>query len=1355
MKTIKYNINKLLGKTCLAILGLTATVNTVQAQTQNNVWSLSPNYYNNGLSTPFTLPQGLTNGFDYSGQTASNVHNAMQDANGNLLFFMVDDQVFDKDGYLIDYVYYNSVPIKGTAEIAFVPDPVNCQKYYIIAAGRSLYSEGASNKIPYVATLDLSQPNTYNPSRYGALDFTITGTASSIASITPGFVVEPDKQGGVFIAASKLRSDNSRLVFISNGYGIYRYKIDNNGFNYDNYFLPWGPSQFNQIPMRGEMELVELPNGNYRIAAPFIYELFTPPVTIDVKHAIFTAELDGTGTLILGTNDLLLFTYTNTDVIRPYFHGLEFSPDGNILYITHDNSSLHPNPFEYYDFNNSGAGVQTLNVANALDFKSSQIELGKDGKIYLATNNRLATLSNPNNPNVSNWTNNAQPINYSFNYEGVSGSDYNLKTYILPDQIDGMDYVSHLFANTECCLINSTFDAEIHTATASETWTLGSLNNPFSSASGTVLIEKELIIPAGITVTIQNMIFKFAPGAKVTIERGTGPLSGGKLILNNTTFTVDTGCDTTAMWLGVQVHGFSNQNQTSFTSNQQGSLTMSNNSVIEHALKGAIAVKINTSAAFPYNFTTYDFSYTGGIIRATNSFFKNNRQDIEFRKYIAPNNVNNQSYFTNCEFTTNGLLNNPALYPIYHVFMHDVVSIGFYGNDFKNLTPNQYNYFQQGWGIYSVDAHYFVNAQCTSMTLPCTSFNPNVFQDLYFGIRAIGINATRTLKVDRNDFVNNYFGIYIGGPDFATVTRNDFEVYRSSAPNQTFQTYGLYLNGSTGYKVEENTFTEFNDLNVTTSGNTYGVIANNSGDLHNEIYKNQFHDIKIGGQAQGINGENFAYNDPNASNQGLQFRCNTFYDDIFHADLSVTSGRIDYQQGYCLPSTNPMTAVSPAGNKFSHSSFDPQNDIAANNVVLAFNYSHHADVITTPLYYNFSVVTPQQCASNLYPVYFDNAKSCPSKIKDNGIIVLSPALKFQSDSLKQLIVEKENLIDGGNTNYLLDVISTQSSGDVKNALLLASPYLSDEVLLAYLATNPPNENLQQVILANSPVSQDVLDALNGLNIPIGIKNQMNNGQTGVSSMTYLNNEISFATTELNSIIDERIRLFLTDTLVVNPLDSVAVFLKEENRVIRKKQLCDTYIGKGDMLQAAQTRDSIAIEFGNSNYVKMADIQLDMQGMPSSCYAVNTDPLIQQEVESVAYDPNDRINAVRGEALLALAFDSLFIAVIEPLEAIGSGLRMTQTGNGEHSIDSKEDALSMYPNPSDGGQVFMEIKGDETLDNSVVEIYNITGQFIVSYQFIGENRIVALNSDKLIPGIYFVKLLSDNKLVETKKLLINN
>lgn len=260
-----------------------------------------------------------------------------------------------------------------------------------------------------------------------------------------------------------------------------------------------------------------------------------------------------------------------------------------------------------------------------------------------------------------------------------------------------------------------------------------------------------------------------------------------------------------------------------------------------------------------------------------------------------------------------------------------------------------------------------------------------------------------------------------------------------------------------------------------------------------------------------------------------------------------------------------------------------------------------------------------------------------------------------------------------------------------------------------------------------------------------------------TSMTYLNNEISFASTERNSLIDERIRLFLNDTLVQNPLDSIAVILKEEKREIRRKQLCDTYIGKGDTIKAIETRDSIALEYGYNNYVKMADVQLEVYSLPSSCFAVITDPNIKQEVEYVTYDPNDRINAVRGEALLAVAFDSLFLANVELLEIIGGSLRMAQDDNHHQQIDIKETSLSIYPNPSgNGSQVVLELHSTEVelMENALVEIYSVTGQLVATYQFNDKCNQVFIQSGKLLPGIYLVKLYNNGSLMETKKLLIN-
>lgn len=1334
MKKIYFHFRKRLTKKSVAILGLFTILN-INAQTQNNVWSLPPNYYNN--ATTQSLPIGGISSFDYQGEQALYAHNAMQDANGNLLFFVLDGKIYDKDGYFIDEMYHSSYgTILGGQEIAIVPDPGNCQRYYIFSSTQGNFPR------PLYAVLDLDLPNQWSIGRFGALANFSNGTAQPLSLPSNDWF-----RGRIGFAASKLRSDNSRFLFVHDGLSnIYRMRITLSGPIFDNYIINCGGEESSL--QRSELELIELPNGEYKLASSS-----TQTSGINSPSHVFHTTLNTSGNIVPGTNQLYYFyNTTGNSVNATYPFGLEFSPNGNYLYVTHNITPNHPNPIEYIDIATNIAYPLTVTGQN--DFQRTQIELGKENKLYFATSNRMASLSNTNAPNAANWTNSALSISYyqTFDY---AGPQY-VSSYTLPDQIDGMDYSTHFFVNTQCCIASTYFDAGVFSAPSTATWSPGLGTNPFASSTGTVFIEKELIIPAGKIITIENMTFKFAPGAKVVVERGNG-LAGGKLILNGSTFTADTRCDPNAMWLGIQVHGYNNQNQLPYSTSLQGWLVMKNGSVVEHSIKGAVAVKINSSSTFPYTFTSYDFSYTGGVIQASNSTFKNNRQDVEFRKYSTPNGSNNQSRFTKCEFKTDGLLNNQSFYPTYHVLMHDIVGITFYGNKFKNHTPNLYNYWQQGWGIYSVDAQYFVNAACNSLTYPCTSFEPNEFNSLYFGIRALSGNGLRTLKVDRNEFTNNFFGIYLGGPGFATITRNEFEVYRSAAPNQTFNTYGLYLNGCSSYIVEENTYTEFNDPFVSTNGNTYGIIVNNSGSSDNIIYRNDFFDIKIGGQSQNINSVAYNPGDYNPNNKGLRWKCNDFTNNIFQADLAVTSGRIAFQQGYCVsPVTQPLYATkSPAGNRFSHSTFDPQNDIAVNNSALEFEYSHHADLITSPLYYNAAIIAPQQCFNSNYPVYYNNTNSCPSNIKDG--IILYAVLKEKSDSLKQIVSNLENQVDAGNTNDLLSVVNTLNADDVKNALLAASPYLSDEVLMAYLTTNPPSNNIQQVIMANSPVSDLIMSELNTISLPKGIKTQINNAQKGVSAMTYLINETGYFKSERNGLIDDRIRLLLNDTLISNPLDSVALILKEEHIEFRKKQLCDTYIAKGDSLKTAEIRDSLVAEFGYDNYVKMADLYQMLREEPSSCYAVNTDVNIKQEVEYVAYDQDDRINSVRGEALLSVAFDSLFLAIVEPLETIGSGLRMVENGNSSELPAEKTSFLSIYPNPSNGeSQIIVELQdlNGEFMENTSIEVFTISGQLITTYQFNGKSNQVFIQTGKIQQGIYLVKLYNNDQLLETQKLLIN-
>ncbi len=1266
---------------------------------QNPAWSLPPKKLTMNPSSPPVSTSLPTTVNGYMGQAATCAHNMQLDANGNILFFVVDEMVYDKDGYEIGVFYKGSTYVKGDAEIVIAPDPADCNRYYIIAVGYATNS----NQFPYYTILDMSLPNQIYSGRKGALVYTDGYTAVSIPDITPDYmppVLNDVKMGGVSIAASKLRSDNSRFVFINNGRKIYRYKIDNSGFNYQSSFsLPLADynAVYNTTDIRGEMELIELDNGNYRIATPFRHENSTYTFN---QVVVYCADLDANGNLISGSEKALPFNTSSLDNYRvPYVHGLEFSPNGSILYITHDNTALHANPLEYFDFSNPAAGVQPLSVSNAADFKSSQIELGLDKKLYFATSNRLATISNPDTPATPIWTNNALSITYSPNNRVTTVSPSStdiLKTYILPDQIDGMNYTAHFFANTQCCLTNKYYDAISYTATTSATWQPGWFGNPFGSMTGEIYIKESLIIPAGKTITIKNMTFKFAPNAKVIVERGTtGGLAGGKLILDGTTFTADDDCTESAMWLGVQVYGYNNQNQLPASTSKQGWLTMINNSTIEHSIKGASATLFLPFIFLGQVIYISDPGYCGGVIQATNATFRNNIEDVNVLDYIAPSGAGNESYFTNCTFITDGLLNNTASSPLYHAYINNVKGVKFYGCDFKNTQPNLYAYSKRGQGIYASNAHFTVEARCLSTLFPCSSFDFSTFQGLYYGINATSSDYTRTIKADRNNFINNIYGVRLSGLKGATLTRNNFEVLRSAAPNPTLETHGLYLDNCDQYAIQENSFTEYNDPNVSAPGNTYGIIVNNSGEAHNEIYKNNFSNIKIGGQSQNINGTVYVPGNPNSPITGLQWKCNNFSGNIYQADLAVTSGRIDYQQGYLVsPVSDPVNAPkAPAGNRFSHSTFNATNDIFVNSSAQQFQYVHHADAVTTPLYYTPSLVSPVMNYNIFLPVYYNNTTSCPSKINDGGLVIVFPQLQVKSDSLLQVISEREKLIDGGNTSHLLSEVTNKSSKEVKNDLLLASPYLSDEVLLAYLAKNPSPEDLKQVISMNAPLSSQVSNAVNQMNLPKSFKSITENTQGELSAMTYLTNELQFLKRERQELIHEQIRVLLFDEQAENPMEQISTIMKKE-------KITFTPIPE-------------------TEYIDLSDYP-ELQ--PFGDY-------------------------------IACIFDLIPPAVVEPLE-ISHDNTGAVPGRGDRAKTATDGLLHIYPNPSaTGNNIVIELEEAELSASTSIEVIDLTGKSIVHDRFENKNGRIVLSPGTLTPGVYIVKLYDNGTLTETKKLLV--
>ena len=184
-------------------------------------------------------------------------------------------------------------------------------------------------------------------------------------------------------------------------------------------------------------------------------------------------------------------------------NGIEFSTDGLTLYASH---------LSIFDGGSSGLAQSSDNILvyfqrsslNSTfsyfgpivsgdpnkDFAYGQLERGKDGKLYVAGNNRLGALADINDP-ASAWTSNAVQLNNQLTsgqpYLLGFPDDYYELLYLLPDQIDGEDYSRWSFGPPNEFLQNPIYTCDYpHVLNLSRSfyYQVNQLAAPFTQSSG-------------------------------------------------------------------------------------------------------------------------------------------------------------------------------------------------------------------------------------------------------------------------------------------------------------------------------------------------------------------------------------------------------------------------------------------------------------------------------------------------------------------------------------------------------------------------------------------------------------------------------------------------------------------------------------------------------------------------------------------------------------------------------------------------------------------------------------------------------------------------------------------------------
>ena len=347
-------------------------------------------------------------------------------------------------------------------------------------------------------------------------------------------------------------------------------------------------------------------------------------------------------------------------------------------------------------------------------------------------------------------------------------------------------------------------------------------------------VDKDLVVDSLRTLTIRGTVHFcdtcsviIYPGSKLVIE-------GGRL----------TNACPNDLWQGIEVVGDRTKRQ---LAQYQGTVELRNGATIENA-----HCAIRTGLAGEAGYAT-----AGGIIRAEDAHFVNNRKSVEFLSYTnhALNGgvANNQSYFSNCSFTVNdnNLFSQNSVSFIDHVTLWDVRGIDFNGCTFGNATTTQGD---RRHAIYAEDAGFTVDKRCTDPiinpnTCTCNTFVRSEFSGFTTAIEVNTTGEQAPVKVDFANFSNNNTALRNNGNNYASFTRCNYNL--ANAPYTTVNK-GLVLNGCNGYKVEENRFYKPNKNNGLTST---GVCVVDNDETNNLIYHNTFDTLNFGIVVSGNNGD--------------------------------------------------------------------------------------------------------------------------------------------------------------------------------------------------------------------------------------------------------------------------------------------------------------------------------------------------------------------------------------------------------------------------------------------------------------------------------------------------------------------
>ncbi|MEI6347149.1 MAG: T9SS type A sorting domain-containing protein [Bacteroidota bacterium] len=834
---------------------------------------------------------------------------------------------------------------------------------------------------------------------------------------------------------------------------------------------------------------------------------------------------------------------------------------------------------------------------------------------------------------------------------------------------------------------------------------------------------QDIVIKSGGVLTVTGEILMPYEG-KLIIERG------GKLVIDGGKIKCSSA---DKQWKGIEIWGTPDKTQYLSDLPYQGQIEILNGGSIENAEVAVYLGKRNSQG-------NYISGFEGGLFKATNATFKNNKVVTVFQPYhnYAPGNPYllkpNLSFFKKCIFETNSSWNFPNTYPDAFVKLYEVEGIVFSGCTFQNTAPANFAVYNRGKGIYAMDAYFFIDKYTT--TNPTTT-TYCIFNNLYYAIDATKTWWDNTLSINNTVFNSNYRSIYINGILTPKITNNtfnipDFDINITVVLPTNNQPYGLYLDASTGYTVENNSF----NSSTANRSSKYGAIINFSGSANNRIYRNTFNNMYVGSSAQGNN---------RGTGTGLVFKCNEYTNcgkDISMGPYSRFVGAASLYQG---------SLTEPAANLFSHAG-TPQSDIY--NESWTINYYHNATATPIPFWVPINYSTPVFLYNT--NITYNKTLQCPitgSGGSSKNIANSYSNIQSITTEIATIDHQLSNLIDGGNTNLLINEVSNSPSWDalnLRNNLLNNSPFLSDTVLISTVENESamPPLMLTQVLTANPQAikSENIKERIENRQntIPQYLMNQIENSGKSISAKENFESNALMLRNKRANIIYSLIAELKEDTLNKYAVDSICNLLKIETS--------NTTLFNQYLLMLQSNRTNSAFEYLNQINEKN---DADLSFLAAIVYDIK---LNVKKIDSLSIQDINRLTQItsneessNSNIARSLLLRANKINYAEPINDI------TQISKGKRVSNIKTDQdnntrLKIYPNPAkEWVIVYYKVESVP----SKIEICDLLGKVVLSKVVEQSEGEILIETSSLTSGSYILKLQSDDNTLRTIKLTISN